>query len=92
MTTHIFTGNYVTDETGGLNNEASAVDPSVCLPQKNTALISREASKDLHARSENTIDVLDSHKLKTTTSIARIGTMQDVDVISPAFVSIPILL
>ena len=79
MTTHILTGNFATEETGGLNNEASAICPSVCLPQKNTALISREASKDLHARSENAMDVLDSHKLKTTTSIARIGTMQDVD-------------
>ena len=79
MTTHILTGNFATDEAASLNNEAHAIDPSVFLPQKNTALVNREASKDLHARSENAMDVLDSHKSKTATSIARIGTMQDVE-------------
>jgi len=79
MTTHILTGNYATDEAASLDNEAHAIDPSVFLPQKNTALVNREAGKDLHARSENAMDVLDSHKVKTATSIARIGAMQDVD-------------
>ena len=71
-TTHILTGNFATDEAASLDNEAHAIYPSVFLPQKNTALINREAGKDLHARSENAMDVLDSHKLKTATSIARI--------------------
>jgi hypothetical protein len=79
MTTHISTCNYATDEAASLDNEAHAIDPSVFLPRKNTALVNREAGKDLLARSENAMDVLDSHKLKTATSIARIGTMQDVD-------------
>jgi len=79
MTTHILTGNFATDEAASLDNEAHAIDPSVFLPQKNTALVNREAGKDLHARSENAMDVLDSHKSKTATSIACIGTMQDVD-------------
>jgi len=79
MTTHILTGNSTTEEAASLNNEAHAIDPSVFLPQKNTTLVNREAGKDLHARSENAMDVLDSHKSKTATSIARIGTMQDVD-------------
>jgi hypothetical protein len=79
MTTHMLTGNYATDEASSLNNEAHAIDPSVFLPQKNLALVTREASKDLHACSENAMDVLDSHKSKTATSIARIGTMQDVE-------------
>ena len=79
MTTHILTRNFATDEASSLNNEAQAIDPSVFLPQKNPALVIREASKDLHARSENAMDVLDSHKSKTATSIARIGTMQDVE-------------
>ena len=79
MTTHILTGNFATDEAASLNNEAHAIDPSVFFPQKNNALVSREACKDLYARSENAMDVLDSHKSKTTTSIARIGTMQDVE-------------
>jgi len=42
-------------------------------------LVNREAGKDLHAHSENAMNVLDSHKSKTATSIACIGTMQDVD-------------
>ena len=79
MTTHILTGNFATDEAASLNNEAHAIDPSVFLPEKNTALVNREASKDLHACSENAMDVLDSHKSKTATSIACIGTMQDVE-------------
>jgi hypothetical protein len=73
------TGNFATEEAASLDNEAHAIDPSVFLPQKNTDLENREAGKDLHARSENDMDVLDSHKSKTATSIARIGTMQDVD-------------
>jgi len=79
MTTHIMTGNFATEEAASLDNEAHAIDPSVFLPQKNTALVIREVGKDLHARSENAMDVLDSHKSKTATSIAHIGTMQDVD-------------
>ncbi len=79
MATHILAGNFATDEAASLNNKAHAIDPSVFLPQKNTALINREAGKDLHARSENAMDVLDSHKSKTATSIARIGTMQNVE-------------
>ena len=75
MTTHMLTGNYATDEASSLNNEAQALDPLVFLPQRNPALVIREASKDLHARSENAMDVLDSHKSMTATSIARIGTM-----------------
>jgi len=42
-------------------------------------LVNREAGKDLNACSKNAMDVLDSHKSKTATSITRIGTMQDVD-------------
>jgi len=79
MMTHILTGNFATDEAASLDNEAHAIDPSVFLPQKNTVLVNREASKDLHARSENAMDVLDSHKSKTATSIACIGTMQDIE-------------
>jgi len=79
MTTHILTGNFATDKVASLDNEAHAIDPFVFLPQKNTALVNREAGKNLHAHSENAMDVLDSHKSKTATSTARIGTMQDVD-------------
>ncbi len=61
-----------------LNNKTQVVDPSAFLPQRNPALVNREAKKDLHARSENAMKVLDNHKTKTSTSIARIGMMQDM--------------
>jgi len=41
MTTHILTGNFATNEAASLDNEAHAIDPSVFLPQKNTALVNR---------------------------------------------------
>jgi hypothetical protein len=57
---------------------AHAIDPSVFLPQKNPALVNRKISRDLHACSKSAMDVLDSHKTKTVTSIACIGTMQNM--------------
>ena len=79
MMTHILTGNFATNKAASLDNEAHVIYPSVFLPQKNTTLVHREAGKDLHACSENVMDVFDSHKSKTATSIACIGMMQDVD-------------
>ncbi len=75
---HLLTGNYAIHEADSLNNEAQAVNHSAFLPQRSPALVNREANKDLHARSKNALDVLDNHKTKTSTSMARIGTMQDM--------------
>jgi hypothetical protein len=69
------------------NNEAQAVDPSAFLPQRNPALVNREANKDLHAHSKNTMDVLDNNKTKTSTSIACIGTMQDMADLTSLFIN-----
>jgi hypothetical protein len=79
MRTHILTDNFATNKAASLDNEAHVIYPSIFLPQRNTALVGREAGKDLHAHSENAMNVLDSHKSKTATSIARIGTMPDAD-------------
>jgi hypothetical protein len=78
MTAHMLSRNFATDEATSLNNKAHAIDPSVFLPQKNPALVNREISRDLHACSKSAMDVLDSHKMKAVTSIARIGTIQDM--------------
>ncbi len=78
LTGYLLTGNYAIHEADSLNNEDQVVDPSTFLPQRNPALVNMEANKDLHARSKNAMDVLDNHKTKTSTSIARIGTMQDM--------------
>jgi hypothetical protein len=74
----MLSGNFATDEAASLDNEAHAIDPSVFLPQKNPTLVNREISRDLHARSKSAMDVLNSHKMKAVTSIARIGMMQDM--------------
>ncbi len=74
----MLSGNFATDEAASLNNKAHTIDPSVFLPQKNPALVNREISRDLHACSKSAMDVLDSHKTKAVTSIACIGTMQDM--------------
>ncbi len=71
-------GNFTTDEAVSLGNEAHVIDPSVCLPQKNPALVNRKINRDLHACSKSAMDVLDSHKTKTVTSITCIGMMQDM--------------
>ncbi len=76
---HLLTGNYAIHEADSLINEAQAVDPSAFLPQRNPALVNREANKDLHASSENTMDTLDNHKTKTSTSIACISTKAMAD-------------
>jgi hypothetical protein len=78
LTGHLLTGNYAIHEADILNNKAQAVNPSAFLPQRNPALVNREANNDLHACSENALDVLNNHKTKTSTSIAHIGTMQDM--------------
>ncbi len=78
LTGHLLTGNYAIHEADRLNNEAQMVNPSAFLPQRNPALVNRETNKDLRAGSENAMGILDNHKTKTSTSIARIGTMQDM--------------
>ncbi len=74
----MLSGNFATDEAAILDNKAHAIDPSVFLPQKNPTLVNREISRDLHACSKSAMDVLDSHKMKAVTSIARIGMMQNM--------------
>jgi hypothetical protein len=78
MTAHKLSGNFATNEAASLDNKAHAINPSVCLPQKNPALVNREINRDLHTRSESAMDVLNSHKRKKVTFIACIGMMQDM--------------
>jgi hypothetical protein len=78
MTAYMLSANFATNEAASLDNEAHTIIPSDCLPQKNTTLVNREINRDLHTRSESAMDVFDSHKTKTVTSIARNCTMQDM--------------
>jgi hypothetical protein len=79
MTAHMLSGNFATDEAASLDKKPHAIDPSVFLPQKNPTLVNRETSRDLHTCSKSAMDILNSHKTKAVTSIARIGTMQDME-------------
>jgi hypothetical protein len=60
LTGHLLTGNYAIHEADSLNNEVQVVYPSAFLPQRNPALVNREANKDLHACFKNAMDVLDN--------------------------------
>ena len=77
--THILQGNFATEGVTSLNNEANAIEPSLFLPQRNTCMLEKERSKDLLARSENSMDVSDSHKSKISVAISRIGTMTSMN-------------
>ena len=76
--THILQGNFATEGVQSLNNEANAVDPSLFLPQRNTCMLDKERTKDQLARSENSMDISDTHKSKINVAITRIGTMVDM--------------
>jgi hypothetical protein len=44
LTGHLLTGNYAIHEADSLNNKAQVVNPSAFLPQRNPALVIREAN------------------------------------------------
>ena len=67
--------NLATSGFTNAHNKANAVDPSAFLPQRNLLLVEEQRSKDLNYRNKLGMDVLDSHKIKTSTGIARIGSI-----------------
>ncbi len=75
---HLLQGNLATEGITSLNNEVNSIDLSLFLPQQNTSMIDRERSNNLTARSENNMDIADTHKSKTNVAITRISTMVDM--------------
>jgi hypothetical protein len=68
---HILQGNFATEGVTSLNNEANAINPSLFLPQRNMCMLDKERTKDQLTRSENSMDISDTHRLKVNVTIRR---------------------
>ncbi len=71
----MLSGNFATDRVTTLNNKANSMDPSAFLPQRNACMVKQICMCDMIANTEKSMDVLDAHKSKAKTSIARFGSM-----------------
>jgi hypothetical protein len=78
----ILQGNFSTEKVTSHKLEANSVEPSVFLPQRNKCLINRELINEMEATSKNIMDFADSHKTIGKTTIACIGTMQNMKDVS----------
>ena len=78
LASQILQGNFATEKVTSLKLEANSVEPSIFLPQRNKCLIDQELINEMKATSKNIMDFTNSHKTKGKTSIARIGTMQNM--------------
>jgi hypothetical protein len=71
-------GNLSLDGVTSLYNEAHSIDPTAFLPQRDQAAIASERARDLSTHIEDNLDVLETHRKKTETTISRIGTLLSV--------------
>ncbi len=75
LAAHMLSGNFATNRVTTLNNEANSINPLAFLPQRNVCMVGQMHMHDMITNTEKSMDVLDAHKSKAKTSIARIGTM-----------------
>ena len=73
---NLIAGNFAVDHAGSQSNESTSVNLSLFLPQSDRSLARDIDALDLKARTENNMDMADSHKLKQSTDIKRIGTLK----------------
>lgn len=73
---NLIAGNFAVDYAGSQSNESTSVNLSLFLPQTDRTLASHIDALDLKARTENNMDMAESHKLKLSTDIKRIGTLK----------------
>jgi hypothetical protein len=78
LASHMLQGNFATKKVTSLKLEASSVEPSPFLPQRNKVLVKQELLSEVKATSENLMNFAHSHKTKGKTAIAHIGTMQSM--------------
>ncbi len=78
LAAHMLSGNFATNRVTTLNNKANSTNPLAFLLQRNVCMVKQMHMHDMIANTEKSVDVLDMHKSKTNTSIARIGTMVSV--------------
>jgi hypothetical protein len=67
--------NFATNRVISLNNGANSINLSAFLPQRNVCMVEQQHFRDIITMS---MDILDVHKSKAKTSIARIGTMASI--------------
>lgn len=74
---NLIAGNFAVDHAGSQSNESTSVNLSLFLPQTDNRSLARDIDAlDLKARTEINMDMADSHKLKQSTDIKRIGTLK----------------
>ena len=73
---NLMSGNFAIDYAGSQNNESTSIDLSLFLPQTDTSLVRDIDALDLQSRTENNMDMADSHRSKLSTSIKRLGTLK----------------
>jgi hypothetical protein len=70
MASHFLLVNCFLDGVTSLFNKAHSIDPTDFLPQKDQVAISSERACNLNSRIEDDLDVLESHRKKTATTIS----------------------
>ena len=78
MALHLLLGNLAQNGVTNAHNETNVVDAAAFLPQRKLLLVNEQQSKDLNYCNELGMDVLDSHKTKTSMGIARISSMANM--------------
>jgi len=78
MALHLLLENLATNGVTNVNNKANAVNSSAFLPQRNLSLAKEQRSKVLNSCNKLGMDVLDSHKTKTSTRITCIGSVTNM--------------
>jgi hypothetical protein len=78
LAVQMLSGFFSTDRVTSLNNKANSINPSAFLPQRNACMVDQQHFRDMITNTKKSMDVLEVHKSKAKTSIARIGTMTSI--------------
>ena len=79
VASNLIGGNFATEPSSSLFNEANSIDPSIFMPQKNLARVELIKQSELALSNETMMDVPDAQKSKPKTAMARIGVLTNVD-------------
>ncbi|KAL7433446.1 hypothetical protein ACHAXH_004340 [Discostella pseudostelligera] len=84
----LLSGNFATEQLTSFYNEANSVDPSVFLPQTNSAQLAAIQDTELKLRNEVMMEVSDTQQTKPKTAIARIGSLSLMEAFSSTCINI----
>ena len=85
---YLLSGNFATEQLTSFYNEANSVDPSIFLPQTDTAQLAAVQEAELKLRNEATMELADTQRTKPKTAIARIGSLSSMEAFSSACINI----